>query len=153
MESVRFYFKLISWKLNLEKENNLREKEVMEKEWAFLQETVCQAVDKADWECAEQFCSLTNRLLADVMHDYISKLKISPESVDGGIEVKYTKLLHTMRMRARKLLQFARFFMSQFENAAEYVVDTENMDKFITCLVETGHFLVRCHSNINTSLF
>lgn len=55
MESVRFYFKLISWKLNLEKENNLREKEVMEKEWAFLQETVCQAVDKADWECAEQF--------------------------------------------------------------------------------------------------
>lgn len=35
-----------------------------------------------------------------------------------------------------------RFFMSQFENAAEYVVDTDNMDKFITCLVETGHFLV-----------
>lgn len=55
------------------------------------------------------FSSLTNRLLADVMHDYISKLKISPESVDGGIEVKYTKLLHTMRMRARKLLQFARY--------------------------------------------
>jgi mitogen-activated protein kinase kinase kinase len=55
MESVRFYFKLITWKLNLEKENNLREKEVMEKEWAFLQGTVCQAVDKADWECAEQF--------------------------------------------------------------------------------------------------
>ncbi|KAI7906820.1 uncharacterized protein BX663DRAFT_427175 [Cokeromyces recurvatus] len=142
MESVRFYFKLITWKLNLEKENNLREKEVMEKEWAFLQDTVCQTVDKADWECAEQFCSLTNRLLADVMHDYISKLKVPPESVDGGIEIKYTKLLHTMRMRARKLLQFARFFISQFENSAEYVVDTENMDKFITCLVETGHFLV-----------
>jgi mitogen-activated protein kinase kinase kinase len=32
--------------------------------------------------------------------------------------------------------------MSQFENAAEYVVDSENMDKFVTCLVETGHFLV-----------
>lgn len=62
--------------------------------------------------------SLTNRLLADVMHDYISKLKISPESVDGGIEVKYTKLLHTMRMRARKLLQFARynFHHSWFRN-------------------------------------
>jgi mitogen-activated protein kinase kinase kinase len=43
------------------------------------------------------------------MHDYISKLKIPAEEVDGGdIEVKYTKLLHTMRMRARKLLQFAR---------------------------------------------
>lgn len=55
MESVRFYFKLITWKLNLEKENNLRECEVMEKEWAFLKSTVCQTVDKADWECAEQF--------------------------------------------------------------------------------------------------
>lgn len=42
------------------------------------------------------------------MRDYISSLKVPPESVDGGIEVKYTKLLHTMRMRARKLLQFAR---------------------------------------------
>ncbi|KAI8047361.1 uncharacterized protein B0P05DRAFT_566249 [Gilbertella persicaria] len=142
MESVRFYFKLITWKLKLEKENNLREKEVMEKEWAFLQGTVCQVVDKADWECAEQFCSLTNRLLADVMHDYISSLKVPPESVDGGIEVKYTKLLHTMRMRARKLLQFARFFMSQFENSAEYVLESDHMDKFVTCLVETGHFLV-----------
>lgn len=55
MESVRFYFKLITWKLNLEKENSLRECEVMEKEWAFLKGTVCQAVDRADWECAEQF--------------------------------------------------------------------------------------------------
>jgi mitogen-activated protein kinase kinase kinase len=42
------------------------------------------------------------------MQDYISSLKIPPESVDGGIEIKYTKLLHTMRMRARKLVQFAR---------------------------------------------
>jgi mitogen-activated protein kinase kinase kinase len=39
-------------------------------------------------------------------------------------------------------MEINRFFMSQFENAAEYVVDTENMNKFITCLVESGHFLV-----------
>ena len=51
---------------------------------------------------------LTNRLLQDVMQDYISSLKVPSESIDGGIEVKYTKLLHTMRMRARKLLQFAK---------------------------------------------
>lgn len=54
------------------------------------------------------FSSLTNRLLADVMRDYIASLKVPPEAVDGGVEVKYTKVLHTMRMRARKLLQFAR---------------------------------------------
>lgn len=54
------------------------------------------------------YSQLTNRLLGDVMQDYISNLKLPPESVDGGIEVKYTKLLHNMRMRARKLLQFAR---------------------------------------------
>ncbi|KAF7726975.1 Suppressor of Sensor Kinase (SLN1) [Apophysomyces ossiformis] len=141
VESVRFYFKLIQWKLELEKQNNLRECEVLEKEWDFLKSTVCKVVEMADWECAAQFCSLTNRLLADVMREYNENLKPPPESVDGGIEVKYTKLLHTMRMRARKLLQFAKFFMGQFENAAEYVVD-DTVDRFVTCLVETGHFLV-----------
>ncbi|KAG1474545.1 hypothetical protein G6F56_000304 [Rhizopus delemar] len=142
MESVRFYFKLITWKLKVEKENSLRECEVMEKEWAFLKGTVCHAVDKADWECAEQFCSLTNRLLVDVMRDYISSLQIPSEAVGEAIEHKFTQLLHTMRMRARKLLQFAKFFMGQFENAAEYVVENENMDKFLTCLADTGHFLL-----------
>ncbi|KAL0083874.1 hypothetical protein F4703DRAFT_1794356 [Phycomyces blakesleeanus] len=142
MESVRFYFKLISWKLGLEKENNLRECEVMEKEWDFLKSTVCRAVDKADWECAEKFCSLTNRLLVDVMREYNANLTVPSESTDGSIEVKYTQLLHTMRMRARKLLQFSKSFMGQFENSAEYVVDAENVDKFLACLVDTGHFLV-----------
>ncbi|CAO3646374.1 unnamed protein product [Cunninghamella blakesleeana] len=146
MESVRFYFKLISWKLTLEQENNLRECEVMEREWDFLKSTVCRAVDKADWECAEQFCSLTNRLLADVMRDYIASLKVPPEAVDGGVEVKYTKVLHTMRMRARKLLQFARFFMGQFENAAEYVLDPDNVDNVVSKLVASGHFLVYTNS-------
>jgi mitogen-activated protein kinase kinase kinase len=42
------------------------------------------------------------------MRDYIANLKIPSESIEDAIEVKFTKLLHTMRMRARKLLQFAR---------------------------------------------
>ncbi|CAO3588944.1 unnamed protein product [Absidia cylindrospora] len=146
MESVRFYFKLISWKLSLEQENNLRECEVMEREWDFLKTSVCQAVDKADWECAEQFCSLTNRLLGDAMRDYIASLKVPSEAVVGGIEVKYTKLLHTMRMRARKLLQFARFFMGQFENAAEYVLDPNSVERVMQQLVQSGHFLVVTNS-------
>ncbi|KAI8377509.1 uncharacterized protein BYT42DRAFT_496875 [Radiomyces spectabilis] len=130
LESARFYFKLINWKLAMENENSLKECEILDKEWEFLKGTVCQAIEKANWECAVQFCSLTNSLLGDVMRDYISNLKIQPESVEGGIEIKYTNLLHTMRMRARKLLQFARFFMGQFENAAEYMVDTEHLDPF-----------------------
>ncbi|KAI9246471.1 hypothetical protein BDA99DRAFT_526957 [Phascolomyces articulosus] len=139
MDSMRFYFKLITWKLDLERENSLRECEVMEKEWDFLKGTVCQVVIQADEECASQFCQLTNRLLQDVMQDYISNLKIPSE---GEIEAKYTKVLHGMRMRARKLLQFARFFTAQFENAAEYVVDSNSLEKLVTCLVDTGHFLV-----------
>lgn len=55
MESMRFYFKLITWKLDLERENSFRECEVMEKEWEFFTRTVCQVVDKADEECAVQF--------------------------------------------------------------------------------------------------
>ncbi|KAI7858748.1 hypothetical protein BDC45DRAFT_531295 [Circinella umbellata] len=139
MDSMRFYFKLITWKLDLERENSLRECEVMEKEWDFLKGTVCQVVIQADEECASQFCQLTNRLLQDVMEDYISNLEIPSK---GEIEVKYTKVLHGMRMRARKLLQFARFFTAQFENAAEYVVDANSVEKLVNCLADTGHFLV-----------
>ncbi|KAI7866076.1 hypothetical protein BDF14DRAFT_1818514 [Spinellus fusiger] len=142
MESVRFYFKLIEWKLGLDKDNNMRECEVMEKEWEFLKGTVCRTVKRADWKCAEQLCSLTNRLLADVMREYNLNLKVPTETLNCGIEAKYTRALHNMRMRARKLLQFAKFFMSQFENAAEYAVETSHLDKFTACLVDTGHFLV-----------
>ena len=55
LESVRSYFKLIAWKLANEKTNTLKECDVLEKEWEFLKNTVCQAVETIDWECAEQF--------------------------------------------------------------------------------------------------
>jgi mitogen-activated protein kinase kinase kinase len=45
MDAVRFYFKLMTWKLDIEKENSLRECEVLEKEWEFLQSTVCRNTD------------------------------------------------------------------------------------------------------------
>lgn len=61
---------------------------------------------------------MTNRLLTDVMHDYISNLKIPSESADSGVEDKYTKLLHTMRMRARKLLQFAKYVLLTYSPEA-----------------------------------
>lgn len=46
----------------------------------------------------------------DVMSDFASNLETlsAVSGDDEGIEFKYTQLLHTMRMRARKLLQFSR---------------------------------------------
>lgn len=55
MDAIRFYFKLMTWKLDYEKENSLRECEVLEKEWEFLQSTVCRNTDDAYYECTEQF--------------------------------------------------------------------------------------------------
>lgn len=55
LKSMRFYFRLIAWKLRNEKENTLKQCEVMEKEWEFLRSTVCQTVKMVDAECAEQF--------------------------------------------------------------------------------------------------
>ncbi|KAI9491321.1 hypothetical protein BDB00DRAFT_834015 [Zychaea mexicana] len=146
LESVRSYFKLIAWKLANEKENTLKECDVLEKEWEFLKSTVCQAVETIDWECAEQFCSFTNRLLADLMADFMTSLDTAGADNDEDVEFKYTELLHTMRMRARKLLQFSRFFLGQFENAAEYAIDAEDTNQFVQRLWETGHFLVYTES-------
>jgi mitogen-activated protein kinase kinase kinase len=55
MDATRLYFKLMTWKLDYEKENSLRECEVLEKEWEFLQSTVCRNTDDAYYECTEQF--------------------------------------------------------------------------------------------------
>ncbi|KAI9312075.1 hypothetical protein BX666DRAFT_1866553 [Dichotomocladium elegans] len=145
VESVRFYFKLIAWKMQNEKENTLKECDVLEKEWDFLKSTVCQAVEKVDWECAEQFCSFTNRLLTDLMTEFVSGLQLTDQDDDSEkIEFKYTEILHAIRMRARKLLQFSKqvFFLGQFENAAEYIIDSEDTNDFIRHLWESGHFLV-----------
>ncbi|KAI7872832.1 hypothetical protein BDF14DRAFT_1749213 [Spinellus fusiger] len=142
MNSLRFYFKLVAWKMDIEKENSLRICDFLEKEWDFLMSTVCRLVDEAFNECAEHFCYLTNRQLMSVMQDYMANLKDPLETIENDIESGYTKILHTMRMRARKLLQFAKFFMNQFENSTEYLVDSDSADKFIECLVSSGHFLV-----------
>ncbi|KAI9264970.1 hypothetical protein BDA99DRAFT_546746 [Phascolomyces articulosus] len=146
LESVRSYFKLIAWKLANEKTNTLKECDVLEKEWEFLKSTVCQAVETIDWECAEQFCSFINRLLNDLMVDFMTSLDTANADGDEDVEFKYTELLHTMRMRARKLLQFSRFFLGQFENAAEYAIDSDDTNRFVQRLWETGHFLVYTES-------
>ncbi|GAB5590544.1 Suppressor of Sensor Kinase (SLN1) [Umbelopsis nana] len=142
MDAVRFYFRLIGYKLDIERENNLRECEVMEKEWEFLKETICRYVKGGDRECAEQYCLLTNRLLITLMKDYTKTLK-APETLQASrMDSEYPKVLQNMRMRARKLLRFARMFKAQFENAAEYVVNGASFTDFINALVDTDHFLV-----------
>ncbi|KAI8098776.1 uncharacterized protein BX664DRAFT_319573 [Halteromyces radiatus] len=146
MESVNFYFRLITWKLDYEKENSLRECEVLEKEWEFLQSTVCRNSDDAYYECTEQFCGLTIRQLQDVMNDLSIITEMENNNDDVDLETRYTKLLHTMRMRARKLLQFAKFFITKLENASEYSFNPESLDMVIKYLEMTGHFFVRTNS-------
>ncbi|CAO3666433.1 unnamed protein product [Umbelopsis ramanniana] len=142
MDAVRFYFRLIGYKIDMERENSLRECEVMEKEWDFLKETICRSIKGADRECAEQFCLLTNRMLITLMKHYTKCLK-APEALKAsGMDSEYAKVLQSMRMRARKLLRFAKMFKAQFENAAEYVVDGASFTDFINALAETDHFLV-----------
>ncbi|CAO3597692.1 unnamed protein product [Absidia cylindrospora] len=145
MDAVWFYFKLMTWKLDFEKENSLRECEVLEKEWEFLQSTVSQNTDATYYECTEQFCGLTIRQLQDVMTDLNAIIKID-EHGDVDLESRYTKLLHVMRMRARKILQFAKFFMGKLENASEYSFDPNNLDVLVEYLVMTGHFFVRTNT-------
>ncbi|KAF7725242.1 Suppressor of Sensor Kinase (SLN1) [Apophysomyces ossiformis] len=129
---MSFYFHLISWKLKLEKDNTLRVCEVMEKEWEFLRNSVCRTVDKAFGQCAEFFCSLTNLQLAedfaydaDACTEIIAVFKVST----AGISFAFAE-------------KSPRFFIGQFENAAEYLLSDDNLQLFMTCLADSGHFLV-----------
>ncbi|ORX54014.1 hypothetical protein DM01DRAFT_1335866 [Hesseltinella vesiculosa] len=146
MDSIRWYFCLLTWKIDFEKENSLRECELLEKAWDFAQSTLCRLTGDAYFECIEQFYLLTNRQLQDVMSELnvITDIENSKELVEPcEIESRYTRVLHTTRMRARNLLQFAKFFMGKLENAAEYSFDTDNVEFLVRYLVLTNHVLVR----------
>lgn len=57
----------------------------------------------------------------------------------------YAKILDSVRLRYRKLQRFARVLAQRFSNSADYSLEGVPLDQFITCLVESDHFLVYTH--------
>ncbi|GBB83773.1 hypothetical protein RclHR1_10440006 [Rhizophagus clarus] len=140
LDSLKFYFKLLQWKLKIGyKTVSFKEAEILENEWSFLS-GICRHIVGGDSETAVQFCSLTNKLLQNVMTYYDKELELGPTKSDP---LKYyNKLLESVRLRLRRLIRFTKFLFGELENAAEYFIDDSNYQAFIKGLEQTAHVLV-----------
>ncbi|ORY00209.1 hypothetical protein K493DRAFT_256621 [Basidiobolus meristosporus CBS 931.73] len=141
-DSLKYYFKLLHWRLKGgSKAVYFKEAEILESEWSFLSE-MSLYIEGGEWETAEQFCSLTNRLLCRVLLYFESQMRVPPEMPAVGLIKWYNRVLENVRTGVRKLLRFSKLLSSQYEDAAEYIFDPSNLDLVLETLSSSGHVLV-----------
>ncbi|CED85018.1 ste ste11 protein kinase [Phaffia rhodozyma] len=76
LEALRFFFRLLHWKLKSgSKAVYFRETEILEDEWEFLNESA-EAIKGGDLIVAEQFCSLTKKLMQRVINYFETQVRV-----------------------------------------------------------------------------
>ncbi|KAI5839770.1 hypothetical protein DFP73DRAFT_560184 [Morchella snyderi] len=140
LQGLRYYFKLIGWRIGSNK-NTFKEAEILETEWHFSNE-IGRFIEGGDVEVAEQFSSLTSKLLSRLMGHFEKELQKPPENRGEDISKRYKQTLDSVRVRQRKLFRFARLLSQRFENATEYSVERFKLRRLVDSLIESGHFLV-----------
>lgn len=169
LASLRFYFRLLSWRLRSSAEIVFfKEVEMLETEWEFLTEQVAPWLEGGDVEIAEQFCKLEEELLRKVNAYFQAQMNVAPGSLSpqsapadvegpsGGLAVPpipsinnpqvnlarwyKSRVLENVRARSRKLLRFMKSLISEFELASEYLL--VDLDEVIRKLQATDHILV-----------
>lgn len=140
--ALKFFFKLLHFKLKSGSKAILfKEAEILEQEWEFLI-GVCQHIDGGDLMVAEQFSSLSNRLLGRLMEYFNSQMRSPGDQSSEEMAALYNKVLENVRLRHRKLLRFSRVLSSQFENSAEYHLTSDSFPAMVQALIDSDHFLV-----------
>ncbi|KAK6544431.1 Suppressor of Sensor Kinase (SLN1) [Orbilia ellipsospora] len=140
LEGLRVYFRFLNWKLGSNK-NIFKEAEILESEWSVCNQ-VGQCVEGGDVEAAEQFSSLTSKLLARLTASYEKEIQHKSEENGTEISKRYKTLLESIQLRHRQLLRFTRVLSQRFENATEYQVTDELLPELLSALTESGHFLI-----------
>ncbi|KAI0243221.1 Suppressor of Sensor Kinase (SLN1) [Massospora cicadina] len=136
--SLQFYFKLLNWRIKFHnKGTNVKEVEVLESEWAFLS-NLTHTIEHSEQEVAEQFCSLTSKMLGRSLVNFSAQLR---EVGDDRVR-HFARLLESFRLRVRKQMRFASTLTSQFENASEYALDGFQPLDAICELLARDHVLV-----------
>ncbi|KAI9299170.1 hypothetical protein K502DRAFT_333969 [Neoconidiobolus thromboides FSU 785] len=136
---LKFYFKLLHWKVKLgSKSSNLKEVEFLESEWNFISGLIYK-IDRSEQEVAEQFCSLTLRMLGK------SNLSIGAQIKDQSLPNKvksYTRLFESFRLQIRKKTKFVSILMARFENSSEYAFDGAKSLSEVISLLAKDHILI-----------
>lgn len=154
--SLRFYFKLLSWKVEYEGQNKIYSSSVLEDEWDNLSK-LGQQIDGIGLDTAEQLCFLISKSTAFVYKHLQDQIKDSPEQPQPAeITRFYGKILEDVRSRANKLRQFSRKLTDTFENATEYLLDKKKGDSLanmMIALAETNHVLIYTNAIENQGIY
>lgn len=125
VQGVRLYLKILERKLSSSKNQQLwfRNAELLEKEWDFLQKNVySKAKDFQELRtlAAEKFCFMTEKLFESLLFYYHQSIRINdPTKSDKNAsrEKWFTRLLFNVRIRSRKVLQYARQLKEELEES------------------------------------
>ncbi|KAG6814044.1 hypothetical protein H0H92_003894 [Tricholoma furcatifolium] len=173
LEALSVFFRLIHWKLKSgAKGIYFKETDLLEAQWATFND-VSLTTAGGSRLVAEQLCSLTNKLMVRVTNYFDTQVRVpTGEDVSEHIRHRttersfgvdrekslhskmseqqiigwYGKILDSVRLRYRKLQRFARVLTQRFSNSAEYDLENVPLERFISTLIATDHFLVYTHS-------
>ncbi|THC91124.1 hypothetical protein EYZ11_009414 [Aspergillus tanneri] len=145
IHALKYYFRLLNWKLNANK-NTFKEAEILEQDWEFSNH-IGRQLEGGDIEVAEQFSALTAKSLQRLTVHFERELTILPNEDPADMDKRYKSVLDSTRIRQRKLYRFSRFLRQLFENATEYNISTEIAYEFFEALLISDHFLIK--SNIS----
>jgi mitogen-activated protein kinase kinase kinase len=140
LNTLQFYFKLLNWKLGSNaRGSHFKEAEILEDQYIFL-DRIAKFVEGGNIHVAEQFSALTNKLIGRVLGDFKAQLADPKVKTASEMRKHYSALLENTRLRHRKLLRFSKTLSSQFENATEYSIDSQQAwNDLVAILINSGH--------------
>ncbi|RKP27632.1 hypothetical protein SYNPS1DRAFT_32406 [Syncephalis pseudoplumigaleata] len=142
LQTLEFYFRLLTWKLKgTSKAVYFKEAEILENEWSFISKIVVY-IENGEWECARQISKLHTRLLLRVLAYYNSQIYAPPKKPEGGLVRWYSRVMDSVRLRARRLYRFGRHYHMRMENSAEYNYSYRELPALLEALAQTDHCLV-----------
>lgn len=110
MEALRFYFRSVEWLLvsSQQHNGNFEGADILEREWKFAN-GVGKFIEDGDMLVAEQFSSLTSKLLAKLMGYFENELRKKPEKSGADFTKRFKAVLDAVRVGQRRLFRFARY--------------------------------------------
>ncbi|ODQ67440.1 kinase-like protein [Nadsonia fulvescens var. elongata DSM 6958] len=146
IDCTKFYMELLQRKFLSNPKGNysfrtFKEVEMLESEYLFLEE-IGYWVDGGDIMIAEQFASLTTKLVARLLAywENVSKL---PEKLNNTELTKwYSAASDNVRAFQRKMVRFFNLLSASYANATDYHIQGSKMKNLVESLIQTGHFLV-----------
>ncbi|EPY50249.1 STE/STE11 protein kinase [Schizosaccharomyces cryophilus OY26] len=141
VSSLKVYFDLLKRKVNRGCALHcFKETEVLEDEWDFLS-SICPFIQNGYQLMTKNLTSFVSDILVNINQYLNDQLEETSLTDPGMITSFYIRTLDSVRIRFRKLMNYARTLKSCMENSSEYVIRDDALPILIQRLCESNHVL------------